>query len=193
MDNIGSFGFGYSLNLLRDDTNAFMLPGMSGSNYRNNVYIQAPMVKWLGVEPFFLGLWRVRVKYLFLLRRLVKARLSEGKDAKEDLFSYVVDAKDPESGTGINVDELWTEATFFIGAGMYERQSGSDEVVGVADLLFMKAATPQLQPSQRSFFTCPATRKPTPSSPQRFANPSAPGPTSSRVHSYPAAYTSAPS
>jgi cytochrome P450 len=119
MDIIGQFGFGYSLNLQTEGTNSFVLPGMAGSGFRNNVYIQAPMVKRMGVEFLFPALYVLRMRYYFLLKRLVKGRLAEGKDAKEDLFSYVVDAKDPEMGTKIRLSEVWSEATFFFPAGMF--------------------------------------------------------------------------
>ena len=117
LEVIGKFGFGYDLNLQTEDTNAFVLKGLEGSSYRNNVYIQAPGVKWMGVEFLFPALFKLRMKYFFLLKRLVKERLAEDKDAKEDLFSYVVDAKDPETGTRIRMSELWSEATFFFPAG----------------------------------------------------------------------------
>ncbi|KAJ4288365.1 hypothetical protein N0V90_011599 [Kalmusia sp. IMI 367209] len=118
LEVIGKFGFGYDLNLQTEDTNAFVVKGLEGGSYRNNVYIQAPGVRWMGVEFLFPALFKLRMKYFFLLKRLIKERLAEGKDAKEDLFSYVVDAKDPETGTKIRMSELWSEATFFFPAGM---------------------------------------------------------------------------
>jgi hypothetical protein len=48
---------------------------------------------------------------------MVKERLALGKQAREDLFSYVMDAMDPETGTKINLGELVSEATFFFPAG----------------------------------------------------------------------------
>jgi hypothetical protein len=118
LEVIGKFGFGYDLELQTKETNAFVLRGLEGGSYRNNIYIQAPGVQWIGVEFLFPALYKLRMQYYFLLKRLVKDRLAEGKDAKEDLFSYVVDAKDPETGTKIRMSELWSEATFFFPAGM---------------------------------------------------------------------------
>jgi len=118
LEVIGKFGFGYDLKVQTEETNAFIVKGLEGGSYRNNVYIQAPGVQWMGVEFLFPALYKLRMKYLFLLKRLVGQRLAEGKDAKEDLFSYVVDAKDPETGTKISMSELWSEATFFFAAGM---------------------------------------------------------------------------
>jgi hypothetical protein len=117
LEVIGKFGFGYDLKVQTEETNAFIVKGLEGGSYRNNVYIQAPGVQWMGVEFLFPALYRLRIKYFFLLKRLVKERLAEGKDAREDLFSYVVDAKDPDTGTKIRMSELWSEATFFFPAG----------------------------------------------------------------------------
>ncbi|KAL9067836.1 MAG: hypothetical protein Q9157_006684, partial [Trypethelium eluteriae] len=118
MDIIGQLGFGTSLELQTDSKNRFTIKGMAGGNYRNNVYIQFPMAKYLGIEvllyPFF---YAIRMRYYFLLKRLVAGRLAEGKHARADLFSFVVGAKDPESGERIRMSELWSEATFFFPAG----------------------------------------------------------------------------
>ena len=114
---IGRFGFGYFLNLQTEDTNSFVIPGLTGASYKNNIYIQAPMVKYFGLQFFFPKLYALRMKYYLLLKQMVKDRLAEGKAAKEDLFSYVMDAKDPETGTKIRLGELVSEATFFFPAG----------------------------------------------------------------------------
>ncbi|KAF2016769.1 cytochrome P450 [Aaosphaeria arxii CBS 175.79] len=117
LEIIGKFGFGYDLKLQTEEEHVFVVKGMEGGSYRNNVYIQAPSLRWLGIEFLLPALYKLRMKYFFLLKRLIKERLAEGKDAKEDLFSYVVDAKDPETGTKIRMSELWSEATFFFPAG----------------------------------------------------------------------------
>lgn len=118
-DIIGRFGFGYFLNLQTEETNSFVIPGLTGASYKNNVYIQAPMVRYFGLQFFFPKLYALRMKYYFLLKKMVKDRLAEGQTAKEDLFSYVMDAKDPETGTKIRL-ELVSEATFFFPAGKFQ-------------------------------------------------------------------------
>jgi cytochrome P450 len=118
-DIIARFGFSYFLNLQTEDKNAFVIPGLTGASYKNNIYIQAPMVKYFGLQFFFPKLYALRMKYFLLLKQMVKVRLAEGKVAKEDLFSYVMDAKDPETGQRIRMGELVSEATFFFPAGKY--------------------------------------------------------------------------
>ncbi|KAF1959963.1 cytochrome P450 monooxygenase-like protein [Byssothecium circinans] len=116
-DIIARFGFGYRLNMQTDPANDFVLPGLAGVSYKSNVYIQAPMMMWSGLGFFFPRLYALKLKYLFLLKKMVKDRLKEGKEAKEDLFSYMMDAKDPETGVKISLAELVSEATFFFPAG----------------------------------------------------------------------------
>jgi cytochrome P450 len=117
VDIFARFGFGYPLNTQTDETNRFVLPGLLGGSYKANVYMQAPMMRWFGLEFFFPRLYALRMRYYFVLKRMVKERLALGKQAREDLFSYVMDAKDPETGTKINLGELVSEATFFFPAG----------------------------------------------------------------------------
>ncbi|KAF2872743.1 cytochrome P450 monooxygenase-like protein, partial [Massariosphaeria phaeospora] len=151
MDIIGRFGFGYTLNMQTEDTNHFVVPGLAGGSYKNNVYMQVPMVKWFGFEYFFPKLYKLRMKYYYLLQRMVKERLGEGKDAKEDLFAHVMEAKDPETGTEINLGELVSEATFFFPAG------GDTTATTIAAALFYLSRDPgcyaALAAEIRTFFS----------------------------------------
>ena len=118
LDIIGRFGFGYRLNTQTEETNRFVLPGLGGASYKNNVYMQAPMVKSFGLEFFFPRLYALRMKYFYLLKKMVKERLAEGKTAREDLFSYLMDEKDPDTGIKMTLAELVSEATIFFPAGI---------------------------------------------------------------------------
>jgi hypothetical protein len=60
----------------------------------------------------------LKIKYLFLLKRMVKERLAQGKKPREDLFSYLLDTKDPETGAEMRMGELVPEATFFLRASV---------------------------------------------------------------------------
>ena len=51
--------------------------------------------------------------------RLVRERLSTEKDSQNDLFSFLVDAKDPETGKGFTESELWAESRFLLIAGKH--------------------------------------------------------------------------
>lgn len=117
-DIIGQLGFGTALDLQTSTTNRFMLAGMDTSNFRSNLYMQFPLLKRAGMElllyPFILT---SQMAYYKKLRDLIVARRAEGKHARKDLYSFVVDIKDPETGEGMRLRDIWSEAAFFMPAG----------------------------------------------------------------------------
>ena len=117
-DIIGRLGFGTALALQTDEKNRFMSKGLETSNYRSNVYMQFPLLKKIGMEvllyPFILTR---QMKYYKALTDIIFARRAEGKHAKRDLYSFVADIKDPETGQGMRLREIWSEAAFLIPAG----------------------------------------------------------------------------
>lgn len=117
-DIIGQLGFGTALELQTSTKNHFMISGMDTSNFRTNLYIQFPMLKRTGMElllyPFILT---SQMAYYRKLRDLIVARRAEGKHARKDLYSFVIDIKDPETGEGMRLRDIWSEAAFFMPAG----------------------------------------------------------------------------
>ena len=59
----------------------------------------------------------MRERYLELMAGLVRARIALGKGPHQDLFSFVVDAKDPGTGKEFSENELWAESRFLLIAG----------------------------------------------------------------------------
>ncbi|KAI9694328.1 MAG: hypothetical protein M1820_009017 [Bogoriella megaspora] len=118
LDVIGQLGFGTALDLQTSSKNRFMVAGLETSNFRSNLYIQFPLLKKIGMEvllyPFILT---SQMKYYKMLRDLIIARRSEEKHARKDLYSFVADIKDPETGEGMRLRDIWSEAAFFIPAG----------------------------------------------------------------------------
>ncbi|KAJ4350312.1 uncharacterized protein N0V89_008933 [Didymosphaeria variabile] len=55
--------------------------------------------------------------YYKKVRDFIVARRAEGKHARRDLYSFVVDIKDPETGEGLRLRDIWSEAAFFVPAG----------------------------------------------------------------------------
>ncbi|KAM0164559.1 hypothetical protein ACHAQE_002777 [Botrytis cinerea] len=56
----------------------------------------------------------MRERYLELMAGLVRARIALGKGPHQDLFSSVVDAKDPGTGKEFSENELWAESRFLL-------------------------------------------------------------------------------
>ncbi|KAK6613769.1 cytochrome P450 3A31 [Botrytis cinerea] len=61
----------------------------------------------------------MRERYLELMAGLVRARIALGKGPHQDLFSFVVDAKDPGTGKGFSENELWAESRFLLIAALF--------------------------------------------------------------------------
>jgi len=118
VDIAGHFSFGSSFDMQTKEDNRFIVNGMEAGTYRSNVYMQYPLVQFLGVELLLLpALYAIRNNYGAVLQKIMKQRLDVGKHTKDDLFSFVVDTTDPETGTKITLPELWSEAEFFLPAG----------------------------------------------------------------------------
>jgi cytochrome P450 len=120
MDIVGLLAFGYALNLQTDPKNRFMIRGIAVGTYQSNCFMQFPKLKALRLHHL-LGIvgykqWR---GYRDILRQMVRSRLSEPTHAKHDLYSFVADYVG-NSGEGLQIDELWSEALFFFPAGMLQ-------------------------------------------------------------------------
>jgi cytochrome P450 len=110
-------GFGYNLHLQDSNKNRWMVEAMSTSNWRINLYIQRPFLKKLNLEKFLFILLPKVMRYHRLVTKMVKSRRAGEKHARPDLFSFVSDYKDPESGQQLSLRELWSESTFLLPAG----------------------------------------------------------------------------
>lgn len=120
LDIIGELGFGTNLKLQEDKKNRFVVDGLETSNFRINLYIQFPLLKKIGMELLlFPYIATSQMKYYKMLRDLIVARRKEDKHARKDLYSFVVDLKDSETGEGMRLRDIWTEAAFFMPAGTF--------------------------------------------------------------------------
>lgn len=82
------------------------------------MYVHYPALAKLQLEEMFARRTvRMREKYLKLMSYLVKSRLESDKDLHNDLFSFLVDAKDPETGDGFTESEPWAESRFLLIGG----------------------------------------------------------------------------
>ena len=117
-DVMGEFGFGQSFELQTKTDNRFLIDAVTATGHKAGVFVQYPKLQYLQLDKLLYrkGLW-MREKYLQLMARLVKERLIAEKDSQNDLFSFLVDAKDPETGRGFTESELWAESRFLLIAG----------------------------------------------------------------------------
>ena len=115
---MGEFGFGNAFNMLEKEDNRFIIDAIAASNMRTSVYAQIPELAKFKLEKIFYPQGaRMRQRFLDLTKSLAESRADLPKDHKGDLFSLVVEAKDPETGKGFSLPELWSESKFLIVAG----------------------------------------------------------------------------
>ena len=117
LDIAGLLGFGYDLRLQTNEENQFMRTVLDGGTFASSVLLQYPPLKKLRLG--FLLMWslrNLREKYLGLMETMITSRTTQPKDAKHDLYSFVADVLDAESG-GLRQSDLWAEANLFLSAG----------------------------------------------------------------------------
>ncbi|KAK4554120.1 hypothetical protein LTR86_008961 [Recurvomyces mirabilis] len=123
-DIMGELVFGRSFGTLGDkpeNRDAIRLLGRAAR--RNYTVAAMPVLAQYGVEkylPFLRGLYRDRAKYLAFGKGQVLARAKENgldEGGRRDIFSYLLHAQDPETGTGFPMPELFMEGNTLIVAG----------------------------------------------------------------------------
>ncbi|PVH95309.1 cytochrome P450 [Periconia macrospinosa] len=138
LDISSQFGFGISLDMQTNSKNRFLDAGMRAAVYRTYVYMQYLSAKYLGVDLLLIRpLYAIRKQYREALHSLVSRRLEMGKHAKDDLFSFVIDEKDPETGAGMTEMELFVESEIYLIAG------GQTTSSAIAALLFYLSRYPE--------------------------------------------------
>ncbi|KAK4544631.1 hypothetical protein LTR36_004203 [Oleoguttula mirabilis] len=123
-DIMGDLVFGKSFGTLGDkpeNREGIRLLGRAAK--RNYVVAAMPALAKHGFEkwlPGFRSLYLDRLKYLAFGKAQVQARTKDhcfGETGRRDIFSFLLHAKDPESGEGFPMPELWMEGNTLIVAG----------------------------------------------------------------------------
>ena len=115
---MGKFGFGRDFEMQSRTDNRFLIDAIATSNIRTSIYAQFPELAKFKMERILYPRgYILRKRFLDLTREFAESRVRAGKNAKQDLFSFIVDAKDPETGEGFSLPELWSESKFLIVAG----------------------------------------------------------------------------
>ncbi|KAI3390366.1 hypothetical protein diail_9940 [Diaporthe ilicicola] len=139
MDIVGLLAFGFPLNMQTDPTYRFMVKGLSIGGYRAHCFMQFPPIRRLGIQHLLGVAGRAqRVKYVEMMQRMIRTRLSEDKHARHDLYSVVADHLDNTTADGITTSQLWSEALFFFPAG------GETTSTALSALFFYLSRNPEI-------------------------------------------------
>ena len=119
--------FGRSFGTLGHETENREGIRLLGRAARRNYTVAAfPALLYKGIEkwlPPFKGLYLDRNQYLAFGKKQVMAKMARDQESAEhaaerkDIFTYLLHAKDPETGEGFPMPELWMEGNTLIVAG----------------------------------------------------------------------------
>ncbi|KAI1378052.1 cytochrome P450 [Hypoxylon crocopeplum] len=118
LDIVGQLAFGHANNTQTKPKGRFLVKGLMVANYHNNVLMQFPYLaqSWL-VSLMHRLTARRQQKNLDSLRKIINRRISQGMEAKYDLYHVVTKHVGIEDAKDVKLSELWSEAAMFYVAG----------------------------------------------------------------------------
>ena len=137
VDVISELSFGKSLDMLLKADNRWITESISSYIRRSFMAMQYPTIftqggsSWLSADTWlFPSLLKDRARYLDATIGVVQRRIDDNESMKDrkDIMSYLLAAKDPETGENLQMAEVWSEAYLMISAGGYQHalQAGLD-------------------------------------------------------------------
>ena len=126
VDVISELSFGKSFDMLRKPDSRWITESISSYIRRSFMAMQYPAIftrggsSWLSADTWlFPGLLKERARYLAATIDVVQRRIDANDAMKDrkDIMSYLLAARDPESGENLQLAEVWSEAYLMISAG----------------------------------------------------------------------------
>jgi cytochrome P450 len=119
MDILGDLSYGKAFHMLESPTNRFALELVEAATTRHLICGTMPIVDKLKVDKFlFPQIAQGRAKYMTYSKAQLTERTKLGEETdRRDFFYYLLKARDPETGEGFSMPELWSESNLLIIAG----------------------------------------------------------------------------
>lgn len=126
LDVVSHLSFGKSFSMLRSADLRWIAEATGSYMTRSYMAMQYPSVfkqgsgKLLSADTWLLPhLQKKRERYMDATVRIVQQRIDEQHSEKRhaDVMHYLLSAKDPETGKGLEISEIWSEAYLMINAG----------------------------------------------------------------------------
>ena len=110
--------FGKAFHMLDVADNRFIIDLIQVAAFRVGVCLQMPSLAVWNIDKIFTpNVRKLRDQYVSVSKALAVDRMN--MDSKRrDLFSHILAAKDPQTGKGFTMDEIWGESTLLIVAGI---------------------------------------------------------------------------
>lgn len=116
-DLMAELVFGKAFYMLDNASNRFIIDLIQTAAFRVGVCLQMPQLAVFNIDKIFASQVRkLRDSYVKVSREMAVERMKTNSTRK-DLFSHILAAKDPETGKGFSMDEIWGESTLLIIAG----------------------------------------------------------------------------
>ena len=122
-DILGDICYGKSFGTLEKEDNRFAIDLVGTSSKFHYVNGQMPILKKLGFDHLlFRKLRAERERFMAYSKGQLGNRMKLGMDTdRRDFFYYLLKAKDPETGEGFSIPELWGESNVLLIAGKHTR------------------------------------------------------------------------
>lgn len=117
-DIIGEFGYGIELKTMQAQDHRFMIDVVLALDARNGIYAQSPNLPGQILDLIWSPLKRKNLFKSLRWRAEMKEKVLGKEKASSTLFSNLLEARDPETGQGLSMQELMAEAQFLLVAGM---------------------------------------------------------------------------
>lgn len=120
-DVLGDICYGRSFDTLEREENRFAVKLVGMSSQFHYLNAQMPVLKKLGLDRLlFPNLRAERQRFMAYSKSRLSERMKLGTDTdRRDFFYYLLRAKDPETGQGFAMQELWGESNVLLIAGGY--------------------------------------------------------------------------
>ncbi|KAF4126179.1 Cytochrome P450 [Geosmithia morbida] len=125
MDNLGDLSFGKAFQMLENPDNRFALGLVEAATTRHLIERRKqkcgtmPIINKLKIDRvMFPNIAAGRARYMAYSKGQLTERTKLGEDSdRRDFFYYLLKARDPETGQGFSIPELWAESNLLIIAG----------------------------------------------------------------------------
>lgn len=110
--------FGEEYHAVTKDEYRFVVKAIEDSNVRTSVLSQAPILTFRRWDRrLFTKSIQGRNKFIKFINNLLQSRFKSAKSARQDVFSFLMDAKDPETQQSLTLAEIGAETTTLVVAG----------------------------------------------------------------------------
>ncbi|OOF94194.1 hypothetical protein ASPCADRAFT_208737 [Aspergillus carbonarius ITEM 5010] len=110
--------FGEHYNMVTSDEHRYVVKAIEDSNVRTSVLAQAPILAFRRWDrKLFAESILARNKFIQFVNTLLQRRFKAAKSARQDVFTFLLDAKDPETQQSLSLAEIGAETTTLVVAG----------------------------------------------------------------------------